>query len=321
MKLVVQIPCHNEEAVIAETIREIPRQIPGVDQVEVIVIDDGSTDQSANLAQAAGADRVIRSETQMGLAHCFRTGIETALGLGADLIVNTDGDHQYPGSEIPRLLEPILKARAELSVGERRLSEMPAYPRFKLFLQRLGSWFVGKLAGVEVRDAASGFRAFSREAALKLSVLGKFSYTIETLIEAGRNQMPIAWVPVRVNPQPGRRSRLYQSLGQYLTRSVETMIRTFARYEPLRIFLAIGSAVFLGGLGIGIWFLYYFFTGGGKGHVQILILAAVLLIIGFQTMLIGLLADLIASNRKMLEELIYRLRKLEAGTKTPSDAP
>ncbi len=315
MKLVVQIPCHNEAATIAQTIKEIPRAIPGIDRVEVIVIDDGSSDQTAEIAKTAGADQVVRIAQKSGLANSFRTGMNAALTRGADIIVNTDGDNQYPGAEIPLLLEPILNASAEMVVGERRLKEIQGYSGLKLLIQRLGSWFTGVLAGVEVRDAASGFRALTREAGLRLNVLGKFSYTLETLIEAGRNRMRIAWVPVRVNPQPGRQSRLYGSVGEYLTRSVETMARTYSRYEPLRIFLAIGSAVFLSGFGIGVWFLYYFFSDGGKGHVQILILAAVLLIIGFQTMLIGLLADLIAGNRKMLEELVFRLRKLETGGK------
>jgi len=315
MKLVVQIPCHNEEATIAQTIKEIPRRIPGMEKVEVIVIDDGSEDHTVELAKQAGADQVVQIGKNTGLANAFRTGLEAALKSGADLIVNTDGDNQYPGREIPRLIEPILNSGAEMVIGERRLKEIQGYSAIKLLLQRLGSWFVGLLAGVKVRDAASGFRAFTRETALKLNVLGKFSYSVETLIEAGRNRMKIAWVSVSVNPQPGRKSRLYQSLGQYLTRSLEAMVRTYSRYEPLRIFLAIGSVIFLGGFGIGAWFLYYFFTIGGKGHIQILIFGAVLLIIGFQVMLIGLIADLIAGNRKMLEELIYRIRKLEAGEK------
>ena len=311
MKLVVQIPAYNEEQTIAQTIREIPRQIPGIDSVEVIVIDDGSTDKTAEMAKLAGADQIIQTKTRTGLANAFRLGIETALKRGADLIVQTDADNQYPGSEIPRLIEPILNSKAEIVIGERRLKEIPDYPVFKLMLQRLGSWLVGILADEKITDAVSGFRAFSRESALKLNVLSDFSYTIETLIEAGRNQIPIAWVAVSVNVQPGRKSRLYQTLWQYLTRSVEAMVRTFSRYEPLKIFLTIGSIVFSGGLGIGIWFLYYFFTAGGKGHIQILILSAVLLIIGFQIMLIALVADLIAGNRKMLEEALYRIRKLE----------
>ncbi len=318
MKLVVQIPCHNEQDSITQTIQEIPRRIPGIDRVEVIVIDDGSEDRTAEFAGKAGADQIIQTGKKTGLANSFRIGMEAGLKRGADIIVNTDGDHQYPGSEIPRLIEPILKSQAGMVVGERRLKEIPGYSSFKLFLQKIGSAFVGILAGVEVRDAASGFRAFSREAGLKLNVLGKFSYTMETLIEAGRNQIKTAWVSVPVNPQPGRTSRLYRNSGQYLTRSLEAMLRTFSRYEPLRIFLAIGSVIFLGGFGIGIWFLYYFFTVGGKGHIQILILAAALLTIGFQTMLIGLLADLIAGNRKMLEELVYRVRKLEAGEQDQS---
>ena len=235
-----------------------------------------------------------------------------ALKMGADIVVNTDGDNQYPGREIARLIQPVLRKEAEMAVGQRKLSELAGYPSWKLFLQKLGSWFTGRLAGQAINDAASGFRAMSREAALKLNVFGEFSYTLETLIEAGRNGMRLAWVPVPVNPQPGRQSRLYRSLGQYLARSVEAMVRTFSRYEPLRVFAAIGGTVFTGGFGIGVWFLYYFFSAGGKGHVQILILGAVLMIIGFQVVLIGLVADLISGNRKLLEELLYRMRKLDA---------
>jgi glycosyltransferase involved in cell wall biosynthesis len=313
MKLVVQIPCHNEAATISQTIREIPRSIPGIDHVAVLVIDDASRDQTAEIAKQAGADKIVSLEKKMGLAAVFRTGLDAALKMGADIIINTDGDNQYPGREIESLVRPVLNREAEMAVGQRKLSELAGYSSVKLFLQRLGSWFTGLLAGQEVRDAASGFRAMSREAALKLNVFGEFSYTLETLIEAGRNRMRLAWVPVAVNPQPGRQSRLYRNVGQYLARSMEAMVRTYSRYEPLRVFAAIGGAVFAGGFGIGIWFLYYFFSAGGKGHVQILILGAVLMIIGFQVFLIGLVADLISGNRKLLEELIYRMRKLDAG--------
>jgi len=312
MKLVVQIPCHNEAASLGQTISEIPRQIPGIEKVLVLVVDDASTDQTVEIARRSGADKVVSLGQKMGLAAAFMAGITNALNLEADIIVNTDGDNQYPGGEIPALLQPIIRGQADMVVGERRLSELEGYPRFRLFLQRLGTCFTGILAGQKVRDAASGFRAFSREAALRMSVLGRFSYTLETLIEAGRNHLRVAWVPVRVHPQPGRQSRLYRNLGQYLARSVEAMVRTYSRYEPLRIFIAIGAVIFSGGFGIGAWFLYYFLTAGGKGHVQIVILGAVLMIVGFQVMLIGLVADLIAGNRQLLEEILYRLRKLHS---------
>jgi hypothetical protein len=205
----------------------------------------------------------------------------------------------------------VLKGEADLAVAARRLAELPGYPAFKLFLQRLGSVFVGLLAGIEVKDAPSGFRALSRETALRLNIYGRYTYTIESLIEAGRSGRRIRWVDMPVNAQPGRKSRLYSNLGQYLARSVEAMVRTYSRYEPLRIFLSIGGLLFAGGFGIGAWFLYYFFSVGGKGHVQILILAALLMTIGFQVLLIGLVADLISGNRKLLEELLYRMRKSE----------
>ena len=315
MKLVVQIPCYNEEATIGETIAQIPRQISGIERVEVLVIDDGSTDQSVQRAKEAGADHIIRLKPRKGLAQAFMAGIEKALELGADIIVNTDADNQYPGDEIPRLIEPVLKGEAQLVVGKRQFELIPGYSRFRRALQRLGSWFLSILAGVEILDGASGFRAMTRELALRFSVLGEFSYTLETLIEAGRQKIPISWVPVRINPQPGRKSRLYKSLFQYLFRSGEAMLRTYSRYEPLRVFTFIGGLLFLGGFGIGVWFLYYFFTAGGKGHIQILLLATILMIIGFQVILIGLVSDLISGNRRLLEELIYRLRKIEFSKK------
>ncbi len=307
----VQIPCFNEEQTIAQTIKSIPRSIPGVDKVEILVVDDGSSDKSIEKAKSAGADHILALGKRQGLARAFLKGLEKALELGADIIVNIDADNQYPGEEIPRLIEPILNQSADIVVGERKLKELPNYSSIRLFLQKLGSWFLGILAGEKIKDGASGFRALSRESALRLCVLSDFTYTLETLIEAGRQKLRIAWVEVRVNPQPGRKSRLYSSVPQYLFRSIEAMIRTYSRYEPLKVFSLIGSLIFLGGFGIGVWFLYYYFTAGGKGHIQILLLGAILMIIGFQVILIGLVSDLIAGNRKLLEELIYRLRKIE----------
>lgn len=307
-KLIVQIPCWNEEATVAAVIADIPRRLEGVDVVEVLVIDDGSTDRTAEAARAAGADHLVRLTSHRGLAHAFAVGIETSLKLGADLIVNTDADGQYRGADIPRLIAPLLAGDADLCVGDRGLAASREYPAGKKILQGLGSWVVRRLSRTQVADAASGFRAFSRQAALELSVISDFTYTLETLIAAGQKKFSVCSVPISVNP-PARPSRLYASVPQYLRKSLETMIRVYAMHEPMRVFALIGAVPFSAGIGIGVWFLHEFFTTGGKGHVQILILAAILLIIGFQVMVFGLLADLIAQNRKLIEDLLRRFKE------------
>ena len=307
-KLIVQIPCWNEEANLAAVIAGIPRRMEGVDAVEVLVIDDGSTDRTAEAATAAGADHLVRFTSHRGLARAFAAGLDAALKLGADLIVNTDADGQYRGEDIPKLIAPILAGEADLCVGDRGIAADRDYPALKQGLQRLGSWVVRRLSETDVADAASGFRAFSRQAALELSVVSEFTYTLETLIAAGKKKLSVRSVPVAVNP-PARPSRLYASVPEYLRKSLETMVRVYAMFEPMRVFALIGAVPFAAGSGIGLWFLYEFFTTGGKGHVQALILAAVLLIIGFQVMIFGLLADLIAQNRKLIEDLLRRIKE------------
>jgi len=307
-KLIVQIPCWNEEANLAAVIAGIPRRMEGVDAVEVLVIDDGSTDRTAEAATAAGADHLVRFTSHRGLARAFAAGLDAALKLGADLIVNTDADGQYRGEDIPKLIAPILAGEADLCVGDRGIAADRDYPALKQGLQRLGSWVVRRLSETDVADAASGFRAFSRQAALELSVVSEFTYTIETLIAAGKKKLSVRSVPVAVNP-PARPSRLYASLPEYLRKSLETMVRVYAMFEPMRVFALIGALPFAAGSAIGLWFLYEYFTTGGKGHVQALILAAVLLIIGFQVMIFGLLADLIAQNRKLIEDLLRRIKE------------
>jgi len=314
VKLIVQIPAWNEEENIAQTIASIPRQIDGVDRVEVLVVDDGSTDRTAEKAGQAGADHVVRLTSHRGLAKAFQAGLDACLRLGADIIVNTDADHQYPGDEIPRLIQPLLSGEAEMVVGDRGIAADQEYPVIKKGLQRLGTRVVRWLSDTEVKDATSGFRALTREAALSLQVISDFTYTLETIIAAGQKDMAISSVPVRTNP-PMRESRLFESMPQYLRRSMETMIRIYSRFQPLRVFGTIGALLFISGFGIGIWFLVYYLIAGGKGHVQLLILSAVLLIIGFQVMLIGLFADLIASNRKMIEEILTRLKRIEFSRK------
>lgn len=316
MLLIVQIPCRNEEAGIGGVIRAVPRAVAGVDRVEVLVIDDGSTDGSVAAARDAGADHLVRLAGQRGLARAFEAGIDAGLKLGADMIVNIDGDGQYAAEEIPRLIDPILAGRADVTVGDRGIAADADYPPLKKSLQAAGTWTVRTLSGAAVTDAASGFRAWSREAALRLHLVSDFSYTLESLIQAGKDRLRVESVPVSARPV-GRPSRLFQSVPEYLRKSADTIIRAYAMYEPLKVFALLGGAIFSGGFLIGLWFVYYYLFEGGKGHVQLLILAAVLLIIGFQVLVMSLLADLIGANRKLLGDLLYRLKRLENRPEPP----
>jgi glycosyltransferase involved in cell wall biosynthesis len=311
MKLIIQIPCYNEEKTLPETLRDLPRAVPGVDQIEVLVVDDGSLDRTAEVARSMGVEHVIRLQQNRGLAYAFLTGLEAALRLDADVVVNTDADNQYRGEDVERLVAPILQGRADIVVGDRRVATVSHFSPFKRWLQRLGSWVVQQAAGVKIPDATSGFRALSREAALRTLVFSQYSYTLETLIQAGSRQMAIEYVPVRVNPQT-RRSRLMRSVPEYLTQSGLTILRTYTLYRALRVFLGLGGFLLLGGAFLGLRYLYFAIVrGSSAGHVQSLILAAILLIAGFQVCLIGLMADLIGFNRRMLEDALYRLRCLE----------
>ncbi len=309
MKLIVQIPAYNEEKTIAQTLRDIPKKIDGISSIETLVIDDGSSDNTPEAARKAGANHVLRLRTHRGLSSAFVAGIEAALRLGADIIVNTDADNQYAGSDIPRLIAPILRGTAEVVIGDRDVARSPHMSPFKRLLQRLGSWTVGLASGVRVGDATSGFRAFSREAATQINVFNPFTYTLETIIQSGNRNLDVQSVTVKTNP-PSRPSRLYRGVGTYLRKSVATIFRIYTLYKPLKTFFAIGSLLMLAGVVIGLRFLWYFFEGDRAGHVQSLILAAVFLIVGFQTMLIGLVADLISVNRRLSEEVLIRLKKM-----------
>lgn len=315
MKLIVQIPCFNEQATLPQTLADIPRQIDGFDRVEILVVDDGSTDGTAEVARRCGADHVVRHTRNQGLARAFRTGLDACLELGADVIVNTDADNQYAGSGIPDLVRPILAGQADIVVGDRGADRLPHFSAGKRRLQRLGSRVVRRLSGVAVPDAVSGFRALSREAALKINVVSSFSYTIETLIQAGHERMAVASVPVAVNPQT-RESRLFRSLPYFLLQSLATMIRTYTMYKPLRVFSTLGLALVLLGTLPVVRFLFYYFQGQGGGKVQSLVLGAVLLIFGFMSLLVGVIADLISVNRRLLEILLQKVRRLE-----PPDPP
>ena len=310
MKLIIQIPCFNEEAVLEGTLAALPSRVPGIDVIETLVIDDGSADGTGEAARRGGATYLLRFPVHLGLARAFSAGLDAALKLGADVIVNTDADNQYPGSAIPALVAPILRGEAEMVIGDRAPHQLRHFGLVKRTLQWVGSWVVRQLSGTTVPDAASGFRAFSRRAALKLNVFTRFTYTLETIIQAGKKHIAIGHVPVPTNPDT-RPSRLFQSIGMYLRRSGSTLVRIYSLYEPLRVFWGLGMLAILGGSAIGARFLVQYLSGEGAGHIQSLILAAVLLIVGFQTMLIGLVADLIGGNRSLLEDTLFRVRELE----------
>jgi glycosyltransferase involved in cell wall biosynthesis len=315
LKLIIQIPCFNEAQILANTVAQLPRHIPGVDQVELLVIDDGSSDDTAAVALAAGVDHIVRMPGHLGLASAYVAGLEASLKRGADIIVNTDADNQYEATDIPRLLEPILAGRAQLTVGDRGVARHAEFSPTKRLLQRLGSRVIAMASGVKTPDATSGFRAITREAALRTLVLNEYSYTLETLIQAGARHTPIEYVPVRTNPKT-RPSRLMRNIPHYLVNSTATILRAYTMYRPLRVFSAAGLLMLLGGFLIGLRFAYFYVVdtlmqGLPTGHIQSLILAAVLLIVGFQVLLIGLLADLIGFNRKIQEETLYRIRRLE----------
>jgi glycosyltransferase involved in cell wall biosynthesis len=308
MKLIIQIPCYNEEETLAIALKEIPRSIPGIDTVELLIINDGSTDRTVEVARAHGVDHVVDFPKNKGLAKGFMSGIERCLTEGADIIVNTDADNQYNAADIPKLIQPILDGTAEFVVGTRPISNIRHFSPIKKALQKIGSYIVRKISQTDIPDAPSGFRAISRDAAMRLNVYSQYTYTLETIIQAGLNDIAITSVPVRVN-EDLRPSRLVKSTWSYIKRSLFTMLRIFVVYQPFRFFMSIGIFVFLLGIILGLRFLYFFFTGNGAGHVQSLILTAILLMIGFQTMLVAFLSDLLATNRKLLEDIRYRQQR------------
>lgn len=310
MKLIVQIPCLNESETLPQTIADIPRAIPGIDEIEVLVIDDGSTDDTVEVARRNGVHHIVRNTRTLGLARSFRRGLDACLRAGADIIVNTDGDNQYAGADIPKLVAPILAGTADIVVGDRQTSRLAAFSPGKRFLQWVGSGVVQRLAGAVVPDTVSGFRAISRDAALRLNIVSSFSYTTEMVIQAGKKRLAMVSVPIRTNPHT-RSSRLAQSIPHFVARSTSTMVRTYAMYQPLRVFFYIGTVLFLIGVVPVIRFLYYFVAGSGAGHVQSLVIGGAFLIMGFVAYMIGLVADLIAVNRQLLETALERIRRLE----------
>jgi glycosyltransferase involved in cell wall biosynthesis len=311
-KLIIQIPCLNEAATLPATLADLPSSVSGIDVIETLVIDDGSRDGTADVARALGVTHVVRLTRNKGLAAAFVAGIDASLKQGADFIVNTDADNQYSGREIPKLLDPLLRGEADIVIGDRNIAELQHMSWQKRRLQRLGSWVVRQVSNTTVPDTTSGFRAYTREAALRMTIVSEFSYTLESIIQAGKKRMAIAHVPIATNPRT-RESRLFDSVYGYIKRSTATIVRIYAMYEPLKVFTYIGLLVFGLGLIPAVRFLYIYFTNyAARGaHVQSLIFSAVLLIVGFQVLLIGLLADVISANRKLLEELVYRVRRLE----------
>ncbi len=311
MKLIIQIPCYNEEKTLPITLADLPRKIEGIDRIEVLIINDGSTDRTVEVAKRLGVHHIVNMTKNKGLANGFMAGLDACLKLGADIIVNTDADNQYCGEDIAALVAPILEGRADMVIGDRRTSDIAHFSWTKKLLQKWGSGAVRYVSGTDVPDATSGFRALSREAALRMNVVSDFTYTLETIIQAGKKNLAVAYVPVRTNPKL-RESRLFRSNWSYVKRSVATIARIYTLYEPLKMFSFIGGAIFGAGVLLGLRFIYFYITKGGAGHIQSLILAAVLLIVGFQVFVLGLMADVIGSVRRLIEDALYRLKKMES---------
>ena len=311
MKLIIQIPCFNEEEQLPATLADLPREVDGFDEVEWLVIDDGSTDRTSAVAREAGADHVVRFTQNKGLAVAFQAGIDAALKLGADVIVNTDADNQYHAGDIPKLVAPILAHEADMVIGDRQIRDHEEFSATKKLLQRWGSWVVRQASETDVPDTTSGFRAYSREAALRLNVVSRFSYTLETIIQAGKSDIAITHVPIRVNRKT-RDSRLFKSIPDYVKRSVGTIFRVYSMYEPLRIFATMASLVgFVGLLLLGRFAWYYTTEPGQTGHVQSVIVGGVLVLVSVQLFLLGVIGDLLRANRVIAERTLHRVRSIE----------
>lgn len=310
MKLIIQIPCYNEAETLEIALNDLPKKIDGIDTIEYLIINDGSKDDTVAVAKRWGVHYVVNFKRNKGLAKGFMAGLDMCLRNGADIIVNTDADNQYCGEDIEKLVRPILEGKADIVIGERPIDQTEHFSPLKKKLQHFGSWVVRKASNTDIPDAPSGFRAYSREAALKMNVVNNYTYTLETIVQAGQNKFAITSVPIRTNPEL-RESRLFHSMFGYVKKSMVTIIRSFVMYKPLKFFLAIGTLVVFIGLFFVLRFLYFFMIGVGSGHVQSLILATTLIMIGFLTIITGLQADTIAANRKILEDIQYRMRKID----------
>lgn len=307
MKLIIQIPCYNEEDTLPLTLRDLPQSIPGIDRIEVLVIDDGSIDRTTEVARSLGVHHITGFTRNRGLARAFSHGLNTSLSLGADIIVNTDGDNQYCGEDIPKLVGPILRGEADIVIGDRQTQTIGHFSAMKKFFQKQGSFMAGRFSGTEVPDATSGFRAFSRQAALEMNVISTFSYTLETLIQAGRKKLAVASVPIRTNEKL-RESRLFRSMSDFIRRSASTMIRVYTTHEPLKVFLTAAALFFLAAMIPFARFIYFFFSGNAGGHVQSLIFGLILFFTSGFMATVGILSELISANRKLIEEALKIIR-------------
>lgn len=318
MKLIIQIPCYNEEETLELAYNDLPRHIDGIDTIEYLIINDGSKDNTVAKAKELGFHHIVSFKQNKGLAKGFMAGIDACLHLGADIIVNTDADNQYCGEDIEKIVRPILDEKADIVIGERPIDQTEHFSWKKKKFQHLGSWVVRAASGTDIPDAPSGFRAYSREAALRLNVVNEYTYTLETIIQAGNNKIAMTSVPIRTNPET-RPSRLFSSMWRYMKRSSTVITRSFVMYKPLKFFMTIGIILLLLGAVLGVRFLILLGMGEGGGHIQSLILTAILIMMGFQTVTIGLLGDTIAANRKLLEDVQYRVRKMECGEKRENE--
>jgi len=311
MKLIIQIPCFNEEQQLPTTLRHLPRGVPGFDSVEWLIIDDGSSDRTVEVARQEGVDHVVRLTNHKGLAAAFQAGLDAGLKLGADVIVNTDADNQYEANDIPKLVAPIVHGEADMVVGDRQVQNIDEFSAGKKLLQRLGSWVVRHASATGIPDTTSGFRAYNREAALQIQVLSKFTYTLETIIQAGKLEVAIDHVPIRTNPKT-RESRLFPSVGAYVRRNALTIFRVWAQYEPLKLFWTGALILGLPALALFVWFLALFIVHGGRaGHVQALILGAVLFIAAMLLAALGVIGDLLAAQRTLSQRTFERVRRIE----------
>ena len=310
MKLIIQIPCFNEAETVEVTLNDLPKHIDGIDEIEYLIIDDGSHDNTAEVAKKWGVHYVVRFRRNKGLAKGFMAGLDACLKNGADIIVNTDADNQYCGADIETLVRPILDKKAHIVIGERPIDDTEHFTPLKKKLQHFGSWVVRKASKTTIPDAPSGFRAYSREAAMRINVINDYTYTLETIVQSGREKMAVMSVPIRTNPEL-RESRLFHSMWGYIKKSMLTIVRTYLMYRPLYFFFMLGSILALVGVGFFVRYFVFFCSGEGGGHLQSLILASTLLIVGFQTIVVGLLGDVISANRKILQDVQYHVRKMD----------